>query len=63
MVIVNDTIQYSKCAINSKDGREKIYNGKIHQDCSNCSIPHEIEYIKEHFSLSWQEIMKECNGC
>ncbi len=56
------TIKKSYCSINSKEGRElKTQNGIIHQDCSNCTIPHHKKYIQNNFSISWIEIMKECD--
>jgi Zn-finger protein len=49
----------SWCSIDSKDGRQIEHNGIIHQDCSNCTIPHDELYIKKHFDTDWKEIMKE----
>ncbi len=52
--------QYSMCDIASKDGKQGVYGDAIHQDCSNCSIPHHKSYIKKHFNLDWKKIMKDC---
>ncbi len=57
---VDAKIQYSFCAIDSKDGRAGIYGDKIHQDCSKCKVPHKKEYIKKYFDYDWKEVMKEC---
>jgi hypothetical protein len=53
--------KYSYCAIDSKDGAVGVYADAIHQDCSNCSIPHHKSYVKKHFNLEWKKIMKECS--
>lgn len=53
--------QYSYCNIDSKDGKQGVYGDKIHQDCSQCKIPHHKHYIKRYFDLSWRAIMKRCN--
>jgi hypothetical protein len=50
----------SWCAINSKDGRQIEHNGIIHQDCSQCQIPHHTQYIQEHFDTNWLHIMQHC---
>ena len=50
----------SWCNIDSKDGRQIEHNDIIHQDCSNCTIPHNELYIKKHFDTDWKKIMKEC---
>jgi Zn-finger protein len=48
----------STCAINSKDGGSiKAPDGFTHQDCSNCTVPHKVEYIKENFSRDWLKVM------
>ncbi len=57
---VEEKILYSLCDINSKDGIRGIYGDSIHQDCSQCSIPHHHEYIEKHFEWDWKEIMSNC---
>ena len=50
----------SSCDINSIDGGS--INGKdgfIHQNCSGCTVPHKIDFIKENFSRNWSDIMKK----
>ncbi len=56
---VDDKLQYSLCDIESKNGRQGVYNRVIHQDCSKCIIPHTQKYIDKHFNLSWREIMNK----
>lgn len=52
--------QKSYCEINSKFGSEIIAkDGFIHQNCSNCNIPHKTSYIKKNFSRDWNKIMKD----
>ena len=48
----------SKCDIHN--GKEFAGKGVIHQDCSQCSVPHHKAYVKKHFNLDWLEIMKDC---
>ena len=49
----------SYCSIDSKHGAQYISPNAIHQDCSNCLVPHKKKYIKSHFSKDWMEIMEE----
>jgi len=58
---VDKKIVHSTCSINSKNGALFEHENNIHQDCSGCKIPHQENYIKEHFSPKWTEIMKECS--
>ncbi|MEA3374503.1 MAG: hypothetical protein U9Q62_12535 [Campylobacterota bacterium] len=51
---------YSYCAIESKDGRQGVYGDAIHQDCSKCSVPHHVSYVKKHYDEDWKTIMKAC---
>ena len=54
------TDEKSYCDINSKFGSEIVAkDGFIHQNCSNCNIPHKTSYIKKNFSKSWKDIMKD----
>ena len=57
----DDATQFSLCAINSKDGKQGVYGDKIHQDCSQCSVPHHLSYVTENFNLNWKNIMKKCD--
>lgn len=55
-----EKIVHSFCDIESKDGRVGVYGEKIHQDCSNCSVPHHKSYVEKNFSYNWLEIMQNC---
>jgi Zn-finger protein len=57
---IDKNTQYSFCNIGSKEGRQGIYGDKIHQDCSNCTIPHAKSYVEKYFDLDWKKIMKDC---
>jgi hypothetical protein len=56
---VGEKIVYSKCSIDSKDGERFESGDAIHQNCSNCLVPHHKSYIKKHFSRDWFDIMKK----
>lgn len=48
----------STCDIKSRNGASFTSpDGFIHQDCSGCTIPHKVGYIKKNFSRNWKEIM------
>lgn len=50
----------STCAIDSKDGGSiTAPDGFIHQDCSKCSVPHKVPYIKNKFDRDWKKVMKD----
>ncbi|MEJ2469227.1 MAG: hypothetical protein P8Y65_09765 [Campylobacterales bacterium] len=51
---------YSKCAINSKEGKAGVYGDAIHQDCSGCTVPHHRDYIEKVFDTEWKKIMAKC---
>lgn len=53
---------YSECAIASKDGVQQEYSGKIHQNCTGCTVPHEKEFVMEKFDVNWRKIMKNCEA-
>ncbi len=55
----DNKILYSYCYINSKDGKKFINESAVHQNCSDCIIPHLKEYIKKYFSLDWFEMMNK----
>ena len=54
-----DKTLYSYCNIDSKDGKQGVYGDAIHQDCSGCTVPHHVSYIKKHFDVAWKRIMKD----
>ena len=57
-----DKTVYSFCDIDSKDGVQGVYGDAIHQDCSGCSVPHHVSYIKKHYDEDWKKIMKKCHN-
>jgi len=59
---VDGKTEFSYCSIASKDGKQGIYGDAIHQDCSQCSVPHHRSYVEKHFHLEWAEIMKVCKS-
>jgi Zn-finger protein len=51
----------SICSINCKDGSSMTApDGYVHQDCSNCYIPHKKEYVKNYFNRDWKAIFTDC---
>lgn len=52
--------QYSCCDIQSKHGGLVQYGDAIHQNCTNCLIPHHLKYISKHFDIDWEMIMCDC---
>lgn len=55
----DNKILYSVCSINSKKGSHFSTNSAIHQNCSDCLIPHKKKFIKTNFSRDWFFIMRE----
>ena len=52
--------QKSYCEIDSKFGSTiESKDGFIHQNCSNCTIPHKTSYVKKNFNKNWSFIMKD----
>ena len=56
---VEEKTKYSFCAIDSKEGKAGVYGDAIHQDCSNCTVPHAKSYVEKYFDLDWKNIMKD----
>lgn len=54
-----EKILYSFCSINSKKGAKFEGDDYIHHDCSACTIPHRVKYIKKDFSQDWLTCMKD----
>jgi len=57
----NGKTLYSYCAIESKNRALFEDEKSIHNDCSNCTIPHRQKEIEKYFSRDWSEVMKECD--
>lgn len=58
---IEENTQYSVCNIESKDGNQGLYGDKIHQDCSQCGVPHHLSYVEKHFDIDWKKTMKACS--
>lgn len=48
---------YSKCSIDAKEGSQFHHDTSIHQDCTNCLIPHKEATIEKQFDRNWEETM------
>ncbi len=55
----DDSEILSFCSINHKNGGQIKSTNGIHQDCSNCEVPHKINFIKTNFSKDWNEVMSK----
>jgi len=53
---------FSFCSIDSKNGKFFESEEAIHQDCSDCVVPHKKNYIKKVFDRDWSLIMGESNA-
>lgn len=52
-------ILYSTCSIESKDGAQFVNDISIHQDCTNCLVPHREKVIKKDFNRNWRITMEK----
>ncbi|HET8710546.1 MAG TPA: hypothetical protein VFM32_04170 [Spongiibacteraceae bacterium] len=52
---------FSYCDVDSKFGRQGRYGDAIHQDCTNCAVPHGKKYVSVNFDLNWFDTMKHCD--
>ena len=57
---VGEKTLYRGCSIVSKGGKESISENAIHQDCSNCTIPHHVVYIRKRYDEEWKKMMNKC---
>ena len=55
----DDTNLLSYCSINHKNGGQMEASNGIHQDCTNCTVPHKVNFVKANFSKDWNEIMNK----
>ncbi len=60
---IDGKIRYSLCAIDAKQGRRFETETAIHQDCSQCFLPHLRGFILRHFDRDWKKIMHKCEAC
>jgi len=52
---------YSHCSIESKNSATFETKDSIHNDCSNCKVPHKTHVIKKYFDRDWRVVMKDCD--
>ena len=52
---------YSHCSIESKNHRLFENETAIHNDCSQCKVPHKNHVIEKYFSRDWLEVMDKCD--
>jgi Zn-finger protein len=50
---------YSFCSIHHKKGSIFESEDALHQDCSNCLVPHKQDFVKKLFDKKWNNIMKD----
>jgi len=53
---------YSYCSIESKNSAKFETKDSIHNDCSNCKVPHKPHVIKKYFDRDWRVVMKDCDS-
>lgn len=56
---VNGKTLFSYCSIDSKKGKTFESEDSIHQDCSDCVVPHKKMFIKKVFDRDWTKMIKE----
>jgi hypothetical protein len=61
--VINGKIRYSLCAIDATAGKVVETGKGIHQDCSDCLLPHHHGFIRKHFDRKWNKIMEKCKTC
>lgn len=49
----------SYCEINHKNGGQMKATNGIHQDCTNCTVPHKVKFIQTNFKADWNEVMSK----
>lgn len=60
--IEGDQTIYSYCSIESKNSAKYETTDSIHNDCSNCKVPHKPHVIKKYFDRDWEKVMSDCNS-
>jgi hypothetical protein len=58
---ISNKTQYSYCSIESKNGQQGVYGDAIHQDCSNCTVPHKKRFVSKNYNEDWFVPMKDCD--
>ncbi len=60
--IEDDKRVYSYCSIESKNSAKFETKDSIHNDCSNCKVPHKPHVIKKYFDRDWRVVMRDCDS-
>ena len=53
----DDSEILSYCSINHKNGGQMKAKKGIHQDCSKCTVPHKVNFVRRNFNKDWNQIM------
>ncbi|MBE0492332.1 MAG: hypothetical protein IBX44_08760 [Sulfurospirillum sp.] len=56
---MRDKTLFSTCIISAKNSKVFVSEKALHQDCSNCFLPHTTGFIKKHFCRDWHAIMQK----
>ena len=54
---INGKTLFSLCSIKAKNSKQFFTNKSIHQDCSECFIPHKTGFIKKNFKFNLNEVL------
>jgi len=60
---IGGKMRYSLCTVNARQGKRIETETAIHQDCSDCLLPHRRSFILKHFDRAWTKIMEKCEAC
>jgi len=52
---------YSTCRIDAQKGKQFKTERAVHQDCSDCLLPHKESFIRRVFRRNWFEMMQQCS--
>ena len=55
----DDSEILSYCSINHKNGGQMKAKKGIHQDCSKCTVPHKVNFVRKNFNKDWNQIMSK----
>ncbi len=61
--VIDGKKRYSLCAIDAKEGKRFETEEAIHQDCSECILPHRRAFVRKHFDRDWKRAMRESDAC
>lgn len=58
---IGEKTAFSYCDVNSKFGHQGVFGVEIHQDCSQCTVPHSKKYVLKNYDENWFSIMASCD--